>query len=79
MTYVYIIRSISHPNQRYFGIASDLSERLREHNLGRSLHTSNFKPWKIETYLAFSDKRKAIAFERYLKTGAGWAFSLKRL
>ncbi len=35
-------------------------------------------PWVVETYIAFSDKAKAIAFEKYLKTGAGWAFSLKR-
>jgi hypothetical protein len=28
-------------------------------------------PCEVETYIAFSDKAKAIAFERYLKTGAG--------
>jgi hypothetical protein len=32
----------------------------------------------VETYVAFSDEKKAAAFEKYLKTGAGWAFSLKR-
>lgn len=79
MSYVYILRSISHPGQRYFGITSDLKQRLEYHNTGRCPHTSKFMPWKMETYLAFSDKAKAIAFEKYLKTGAGWAFSLKRL
>ena len=79
MTYVYILRSISQPEQRYFGITSDLKLRLKYHNTGRSTHTSKFMPWKVETYVAFSDKKKAIAFEKYLKTGSGWAFSLKRL
>ena len=29
----------------------------------------------METYIAFSDKEKAMAFERYLKTGSGREFS----
>jgi putative endonuclease len=36
-------------------------------------------PWRVETYLGFSDEAKAVAFERYLKTGSGNAFSKKRL
>ena len=77
MLYVYILRSINNSDQRYFGITSDLKRRLRDHNEGKCLHTSNFKPWWVETYLAFSDHRKAIAFERYLKSGSGKAFSKK--
>lgn len=78
MEYVYILRSVSQPGQRYFGITSDLRQRLEYHNTGRCPHTSKFRPWKVETYVAFSDEKKAIEFEKYLKTGAGWAFSLKR-
>ena len=75
---MYILRSLGEPGRRYFGITEDLRQRLGYHNSGRCPHTSKFMPWKVETYVAFSDERKARAFEKYLKTGAGWAFSLKR-
>ncbi|MBT8370807.1 MAG: GIY-YIG nuclease family protein [Deltaproteobacteria bacterium] len=79
MHYVYLIKSASHPDQKYIGITSDLKERLKTHNEGRSPHTSKFKPWKLITYLAFSDESKAVDFEQYLKSGSGHAFANKRL
>ncbi len=79
MRYVYLIRSESHPNEVYVGITSDLKKRLAAHNDGRSLHTSKFKPWKLVTFVAFSDAPKALAFEHYLKAGSGRAFARKRL
>ncbi len=79
MTYVYIIRSIKNPFQRYVGLTKDLKRRLAEHNNGQSSHSQKFRPWKIETYIAFEESKKAIEFERYLKTGSGQAFSRKRL
>jgi predicted GIY-YIG superfamily endonuclease len=79
MRYVYLIRSHSHPNQSYIGITSALEKRLSVHNSGGSVHTSKFKPWKLITSLAFSEDSKALAFERYLKTGSGRAFAKKRL
>ena len=79
MEYVYLIQSISIPTQRYIGLTSDLKNRLKAHNEGRSTHTSKYRPWKLVTYLAFSDKKKALEFERYLKSGSGRAFAEKRL
>jgi predicted GIY-YIG superfamily endonuclease len=79
MQYVYLLRSISHPGERYFGITSNLRQRIADHNTGRSPHTAKFRPWRVETYIGFSDERRAVAFERYLKTGSGKAFSKKRL
>jgi len=79
MKYVYMIKSIPHPDQRYIGITSDLKARLKAHNEGRSTHTSKFKPWKLITYLAFSEESKASEFEKYLKSGSGTAFAGKRL
>ncbi len=38
-----------------------------------------YTPWKLVTYIAFSDERKAETFERYLKSGSGHAFAKKRL
>ena len=79
MKYVYLIQSISYPNQRYVGITSDVDKRIIAHNSGQSSHTSKHKPWKLVTYLAFIDSKKALEFEKYLKTGSGRAFAKKRL
>src|SRR5262249_53424606 len=49
------------------------------HNAGKSPHTAKFRPWRLVTYIAFSDERKAIDFERYLKSASGRAFAKKRL
>ena len=79
MFYVYLLESLSHPGERYIGLTDDLKTRLHQHNSGASLHTSKFKPWRIVTYVAFSDRQKAAAFEQYLKEGSGHAFARKRL
>jgi predicted GIY-YIG superfamily endonuclease len=63
----------------YVGMASDLKRRLSDHNSGKSSHTSKFVPWKLVTYIAFSDEQKARMFELYLKSGSGHAFAKKRL
>jgi predicted GIY-YIG superfamily endonuclease len=77
--YVYLIESVSTEDQRYVGMTDDLRQRLREHNAGESSHTSRFRPWKLATYIAFTDRAKAEASERYLKSGSGHAFARKRL
>ena len=62
--------------QAYTGVTHDLQERLAMHNAGHVPHTSKFAPWYIETAIAFRDKEKAFAYERYLKTGAGRAYAI---
>jgi len=79
MKFVYLIKSESHMNKTYVGVTSNLTKRLARHNDGGSVHTSKFKPWKLLTYVAFSEDSKALAFEAYLKTGSGRAFAKKRL
>lgn len=79
MWYLYILRSISSPEQEYIGAASYLRRRLADHNAGRSTHTAKFTPWTLLWYCAFPDKLKALEFERYLKSHSGRAFSRKRL
>jgi predicted GIY-YIG superfamily endonuclease len=79
MRYVYLLESIDHPGQRYIGLSDDLKARIAAHNAGQSSHTSKFKPWRLVTYLAFTNIEKARAFERYLKSGSGHAFARKRL
>ncbi|MBQ9336981.1 MAG: GIY-YIG nuclease family protein [Lentisphaeria bacterium] len=75
MFYTYILRSISHPDQRYIGSTGDLRKRLAVHNAGSVIHTAKFRPWKVEAYFAFESEERARAFEIYLKTGSGHAFA----
>jgi putative endonuclease len=63
MYYVYLLRSIPHPNQTYVGSTKDLKTRLTAHNHGQSPHTARYKPWELITYRAFKDRSKAIAFK----------------
>ena len=77
--YVYLIESLSTQGKRYVGMTTNLKQRLREHNQGKSSHAAKFRPWKLISYIAFTDRAKAEAFERYLKSGSGQAFARKRL
>lgn len=79
MHYVYLIRSTPFPEKTYIGLTSNLKTRLEKHNSGGSPHASKYKPWELQTYLAFSTRKHAAAFETYLKTGSGRAFARKRL
>ena len=79
MHYVYLIESTRCRTHRYVGLTTNLKQRLAEHNAGKSTHTSKFKPWRLVTYVAFSDRTKAQSFERYLKSGSGHAFANRRL
>lgn len=74
MYYVYILKSRLN-EQFYVGHTADLQARLKDHNSGKASYTSKFKPWDIMTYIAVPSEIQAIAFERYLKSGSGRAFS----
>ena len=73
--YVYLLVDVATETHRYTGVTEDLIARLAKHNAGEVPHTSKFKPWKIEVYIAFETEEKAIAFEFYLKSGSGHAFA----
>lgn len=75
MFYVYLIKSISDPSQRYIGIIDNLQKRMKQHNSGYSFHTSKYTPWQLINYFAFSSRHAAGEFEKYLKTGSGQAFA----
>ena len=77
--YVYLLESIKFSNEKYIGLTSNVEDRVKAHNDGQSIHTAKFKPWRLVTYVAFSDEKKAIEFEKYLKTASGRAFANKRL
>ncbi len=79
MKYVYILQSLADEARHYTGITDNLGDRLEKHNAGKVAHTSKFRPWRIQTYIAFSDDARAYDFEKYLKSGSGRAFATKRL
>ena len=78
MKYVYILESLDCLHF-YIGITDDLRARLAKHNAGKVTHTSKYKPWRLKTYIAFSDEKQAFAFEKYLKSGSDRAFAKKHL
>ena len=73
--YVYILIDTETEMHHYVGFTQDLSECLAKHNAGEVPHTSKFKPWRIQTAIAFDSKEKAAAFEKYLKSGSGREFA----
>ncbi|HEX7726168.1 MAG TPA: GIY-YIG nuclease family protein, partial [Rhizomicrobium sp.] len=79
MIYVYVLQSQAEPERYYVGVTEDLRARLKAHNSGKVSHTSKYKPWRVNTYIGFTDKDRAFAFEKYLKSRSGRAFAKKRL
>ncbi len=79
MFYVYLIRSINHSTRLYSGFSTNVSQRLKDHNSGKSVHTNKYKPWQLEACFVFRKKKTALDFERYLKSPSGRAFRNKRL
>jgi putative endonuclease len=76
---VYLIQSDSRADRHYVGLTSNVSNRLAAHNSGESPHTSKFRPWRIVVSIEFDSESKAIAFEKYLKSGSGAAFLRRHL
>jgi predicted GIY-YIG superfamily endonuclease len=78
MYIVYILTSKVCPDKCYIGLTQNLEKRLQEHNSNESFYAARYRPWQIETYITFNKKEKAQKFERYLKSGSGFAFLKKR-
>jgi len=77
--YVYRLRSLRVPLEVYTGLTEDLAARLAKHNKGDCPHTAKFRPWTLETAVAFHSCEKAATFEAYLKTGSGREFARRHL
>ncbi len=72
---VYVLRSINHPDRYYTGLTDSVERRLAVHNSGGSQHTATLRPWALVAFTEFTNPDSASAFEQYLKTGSGRAFS----
>ena len=73
--FVYILKTVSDPAQYYTGLTSHVPARLIAHNAGHCPHTARHGPWKLHVSIQLPDEERALAFERYLKSGSGRAFA----
>ena len=73
--FVYGLRSASNPNRFYVGVTGDVPARIKWHNAGRCYHTAKHRPWELVVAVEFATEARALAFERYLKSGSGRAFA----
>jgi len=79
MRWVYLLQSEPYPAQRYVGQTVNLTRRLEAHNAGECTSSSRYRPWRIVVAILFDVDRRAIEFEKYLKSGRGRAFANSRL
>jgi putative endonuclease len=70
-----VLKSASDPHRYYIGLTSNLAARLNAHNAGQCSHTASGRPWIVDVIVEFRDERRAVTFERYLKSGSGGAFA----
>ena len=77
--FVYVLRSLSDRDRYYTGVTSNVRLRLSAHNAGECAHTTRHRPWEIDVAIEFIDERRAVTFERYLKSGSGVAFAKRHL
>jgi putative endonuclease len=73
--FVYILRNDATPARFYTGLTADVAARLAAHNAGRCRNTATGWPWHLDVVIEFKDERRAVAFEKYLKSGSGVAFA----
>jgi putative endonuclease len=75
MRFVYVLESIEKPARHYVGLSSGVDARLEFHNAGKCRHTARHRPWRVLAAVEYADEARAVAFERYLKSGSGRAFA----
>jgi predicted GIY-YIG superfamily endonuclease len=75
----YVLRNSATPPLFYTGLTSHVPSRLADHNAGRCQHTASGRPWTVDLVIEFSDERRAVELERYLKSGSGVAFARRHL
>jgi predicted GIY-YIG superfamily endonuclease len=73
--FVYLLKNHDTPPKYDTGLTADVCGRLAEHNAGGCIHTAKYRPWSLDVVVEFADERRAVALERYLKSGSGLAFA----
>ena len=72
--FVYVLRSVQDPEQYYVGLTSNPNHRLAAPHDGDA-QTARHQPWRLLVTIEFTEEHRALAFERYLKSGSGREFS----
>ncbi|WP_218938762.1 GIY-YIG nuclease family protein [Oleiharenicola lentus] len=68
---VHILESLASIGGFYVGLTDDLTTRLAKHISGGVPHMAKHRAWCIKTAVAFRDRNKAAAFDKYLKSASG--------
>ena len=68
--FVYILQS-ERDGSYYIGHTSDLEDRLRRHNEGRSVYTRAKVPWRLIHQEVFHSRSDAIKREKEIKAKKG--------
>ena len=80
MYHVYILRSIERKDKLYIGYTTDMNQRLKMHNEGRSTYTARYAPWHLIYVESFRSKLDAQKRERRLKVfDNNWKQLFKRI
>jgi putative endonuclease len=76
---VYVLKNSENPPRYDTGLTCDLRGRLEAHNAGRCSQTAKHRPWSVDVVIKFADERRALKFEKYLKSGSGVEFARRHL
>jgi putative endonuclease len=76
--YVYVLQS-KHSGVLYIGYTRNLVQRVKEHNLGLTISTKPYIPWRLIYYEACLNQNDAKRREKYLKTSKGGRLLKRRL
>jgi len=73
MYQVYLLQSLKNKNKSYIGLTiKNVSNRLTEHNSGKSKFTKIYMPWKLIYFETFYCMLCAEKREKFLKSGVGF-------
>jgi putative endonuclease len=70
---VYILFSVKF-NRHYTGYSSNVSLRFQSHNEFGKDWTAHYRPWKLIYTKEFENKKDAMTYEKWLKSGVGRSF-----
>jgi putative endonuclease len=69
--FVYVLVSHKSGLRFYVGMCSDVENRLKEHNVGKTKSTKGYIPWQLFYFEKFNTRKEAREREKYLKSGSG--------
>lgn len=68
MYYAYILKNLKDLSY-YYGSSSDVENRLRQHNAGKSKYTKGHRPYKINYLNLYQSRKKHWLETDFLKAG----------